>query len=97
MEMQMMTIVAIKTTGNRILSTSNPKEAAFISFIPCVRGKMFANFCNIAGITSYGNVAPENISIGKYNTLATTPAIFVFGAMPPTIMPMLNMDTITKI
>ena len=47
-------------------------------------------------MTSKGNVAPENISIGKYNTLAITLAVLVFFAMPPTIIPMLKVDTIVS-
>ena len=35
--------------------------------------------------------------MGKYKILAITLAVFISGAMPPTISPMLNMDSITKI
>jgi len=38
-------------------------------------------------------VAPEKISIGKYSKLAITPAILLFFAMPPTIIPIENIDT----
>ena len=34
--------------------------------------------------------------MGKYSTLAVTLAVFISGAMPPTINPMLNIESITK-
>ena len=70
-----------------------PREAAFISCIPCVSGKRETIFCTVSGITSKGSVAPEKTSIGKYSRQAMTLAIFSFFAIPPTIIPMLNVET----
>lgn len=79
-----------------LLSIVKLREALFKSFIPCVNGNKSATFCNACGITSYGSVAPEKISIGKYKILATTLAILVFLATPPTINPILNIEIITR-
>lgn len=94
---QISAIATITQIGNRILSIGNPKVADFNILIPCVNGKKSTIFCIVFGITSYGSVAPEKISIGKYNALAIMPATLEFLAMPPTIMPMLNIETITNI
>lgn len=75
---QMIAIADITTTGTSTISMVNPKDDAFNNFIPCVKGKTFTTFCSAGGITSYCSVAPENISIGKYNILAITPAILPF-------------------
>ena len=96
MAMQITASAAITIIGTKTLSTGSPKEAALSSFIPWVKGSTSATFWSAGGMTSYGNVAPEKISMGKYNILAIIPAIFVFGATPPTIIPMLNIDNITK-
>ncbi len=53
-----------------MLSIGSPKHAAFKILIPCVKGKIFAIFCNTLGIASYGKVAPEKINIGKYIRLS---------------------------
>ena len=76
--------------------TGKLRKAAFISWIPCVIGKMLITFCIKSGMTSKGSVAPENINIGKYNAHAITLAVLVFWAMPPTIIPMLKVDTIVS-
>ena len=94
--MQITAITNIIRTETKTLPFSKPKEAVFNNLIPCVKGKIFEIFCKAVGMISYGKVAPENISIGKYRILAIIPAILVFGAIPPTISPILNMDTITK-
>ncbi len=90
-------ITTIRITGKRTVSTGSPNDVAFSNLIPCVSGKIAEKFCSASGIIAYGKVAPEKINIGKYKTLATMLAILAFGAMPPTIVPILNMDTITRI
>lgn len=89
-------ITIIKQIGKVILSIGRPKAVPFSNFIPCVSGSISANFCKAVGMISYGSVAPENISIGKYKILATVLAVFMFGAIPPTIIPMLNIDSMTN-
>lgn len=93
---QIAVIINIITIGIIIFSTDCPKIADFSIFIPCVSGNTSTMFFIIFGITSYGIVAPENISIGKYNTLAITPAIFESFDIPPTIIPILNIEIITS-
>ena len=89
-------IATIAKIGSRTLSRGKPSIADFSILIPCVNGKMSMAFCIVVGITSYGSVAPEKMSIGKYNTLAIMPADLEFLAIPPTIIPMLNIDIITN-
>ena len=91
--MQTMVTTTITNTGCHRFPAGSPSEADFISCIPCVRGNNLTIFCSIPGITSSGTVAPENISIGKYRTLAITLAIFVSFAIPPTIIPILKVET----
>ena len=55
---------------------------------------MLTIFCITVGITSNGSVAPEKINMGKYKMQAITLALFEFFAIPPTIIPMLRVDTI---
>ena len=83
-------------TGSNAFSSGIPRNAAFISCIPCVNGKTLIIFCIIIGITSKGSVAPENISMGKYRIQAITLALFMFFAIPPTNNPILKVDTIVK-
>ena len=87
---------AMIAIGNQTDSNGRPNEVAFSNLIPCVKGKTSAIFCNADGITSQGKVAPEKMSIGKYRRLAATLAVFVSGATPPTISPMLNIENITE-
>ena len=75
------------TRGSQATSIDKPSEAAFSNLIPCVSGRISEILCNAVGITSYGRVAPEKINMGKYKTLATILATFMFGATPPTIIP----------
>lgn len=75
---QMMVMAVIVTTGNQTCSTGRPRKADFISWIPCVIGKIRTIFCIAAGITSKGSVAPEKINIGKYKMQAMTLALFAF-------------------
>ena len=63
-----------------------PKKVDFISWMPCVIGKNCTTVCIPFGITSKGRVAPENMSIGKYNIQAITLAVLAFWAIPPTII-----------
>ena len=86
----------ITTTGIRAFSIGNPRNAAFINWIPCVIGKTLMIFCMETGITSKGSVVPEKISMGKYKRQAITLAVFIFLAIPPTNRPMLNVDTIVQ-
>ena len=89
-------IKSITITGTMTLLDARPRLAFFRIFIPCVKGIMSAIFWSVAGIISYGNVAPEKISIGKYKRLAIIPAVFGFFETPPAIIPMLNIVSITK-
>ena len=82
--------------GTTTLLIGSPNVEALISLIPCVRGRISAIFWSEEGMISYGRVAPEKINIGKYNKLAITPALLVSLATPPTIIPMLNIDSITR-
>ena len=66
----------ITTTGSHQFSAGKPRNADFISSIPCVNGNMLTIFCIMGGITSKGRVAPEKISIGKYKMQAITLALF---------------------
>ena len=68
----------------------------FISCMPWVKGNTLIIFCTLSGITSKGRVAPEKISMGKYSTQAITLAFLVFLAIPPTIMPMLNVESTVR-
>lgn len=87
---------AITATGIHPFFVVKPRKADFISSMPCVSGKTLTIFCIAGGITSKGSVVPEKISIGKYKTQAITLALFEFFATPPTIIPILNVDTIVK-
>lgn len=89
-------IATIKIIENITFSIGKAKKVHFNSLIPCVNGSTSAIFCNAVGITSYGKVAPEKISIGKYRILATVLAILVLGDIPPTIIPILNIDNMTR-
>lgn len=51
----------ITTTGSHQFSAGKPRNADFISSIPCVNGNMLTIFCIMGGITSKGRVAPEKI------------------------------------
>ena len=93
---QIIATAHITITGKNALLTGDPRNAAFINWIPCVNGKTLIIFCIADGMTSKGRVAPEKISAGKYKILAATLALFVFLAIPPTNRPMLNVDTIVK-
>lgn len=84
-------------TDNHKESTAIPNDAAFISRMPCVSGNTITTFLNGSGMISNGNVVPEKINIGKYNALAITLAIFAFLAIPPTIMPILRIDSTVRI
>lgn len=53
--------------------------------------------CTTFGIASSGSVAPENIKVGKYKIQAITLALFVFLATPPTIIPILKVETIVSV
>jgi hypothetical protein len=86
----------ITMIGIRTPVIGKPNEVAFKSFIPWVSGKRFEAFCSPDGIISYGKVAPEKINIGKYSRLAIMPACFALAAMPPTMIPMLKMENITR-
>ena|SRR5699024_10010661 len=88
--------VTMTTRGSHATSIGKPSEAALSNLIPCVSGRISAILCNAVGITSYGSVAPEKINIGKYKMLATILATFMLGATPPTITPMLNVESITR-
>ena len=91
------TVTAAKTvTGSNTFRTGKPRNADFISIMPCVSGKKLTIFCIKPGITSNGSVAPEKISIGKYKTQAITLALFEFFATPPTIIPILSVDNIVS-
>lgn len=90
--LQITAINSIMITAPVTLSIGSPSAAFFSIFIPCVNGRTSTILCIAPGITSYGRVAPEKISIGKYNTLAITPAIFELFAIPPIIIPMLNIE-----
>lgn len=94
--MQTTAMPTIIITGITMSDAGKPREAALRSLMPCVSGRISDIFWRADGITSYGSVAPEKINIGKYKMLAITPAILVFGATPPTIMPMLNIDSMTN-
>ena len=72
--------------GSQATSIGKPREAAFSNLIPCVSGRISAILCNAVGITSYGRVAPEKINMGKYKTLATILATFMFGPLSGIIM-----------
>ena len=92
-----MTVTALRTvTGSSAFSIGNPRNAAFMSWIPSVSGKRQTSFCIAAGITSKGSVVPEKISMGKYKIQAVTLALFVFLASPPTSKPILSVDSIVK-
>lgn len=41
---------AIMVIGSKTPSNSNPREVAFISLIPCVKGRIFAIRCKMGGI-----------------------------------------------
>ena len=82
----------ITIIGNMELSSVTPRNIAFISWIPWVRGNTLIIFCMISGMTSKGNVAPEKMSMGKYRIQAITLALLAFLAIPPTIMPILNVE-----
>ena len=88
-----MVTVPMTAAGIQTASVCIPREAAFISCIPCVSGKRATIFCMVSGITSKGSVAPEKTSMGKYSRQAMTLAIFSFFAIPPTIIPMLKVET----
>lgn len=92
----MIVTAAITTIGNQAFSIGKPRKADFINRIPCVIGKTHTIFCITAGITSKGSVAPEKINIGKYRIQAITLALFEFFAIPPTIIPILRVDTIVS-
>ena len=85
-----------KKMGNVKCPTDRPKNADFISWMPWVIGNTPITFCMISGITSKGRVAPEKISMGKYSTQAITLALLVFLAIPPTIMPMLKVESTVR-
>ena len=87
-----MVTVPMTAAGIHIDSVCIPREAAFISCIPCVSGKKATILCIISGITSKGSLVPEKNSMGKYSRQAMTLAIFSFFAIPPTIIPMLNLE-----
>lgn len=93
---QITVTATITTTGNHTFSISKPRKVDFISWIPCVNGKMLTIFCMAVGIISKGSVAPEKINIGKYKIQAITLALFEFAATPPTIIPILRVDTIVS-
>ena len=92
----MIVTASITRTGSHTFESGVPKKAAFISWIPCVIGKNCTTVCIPFGITSKGRVAPENISIGKYRIQAITLAVSAFLAIPPTIIPILKVETIVK-
>ena len=87
---------SITRMGNVKCSTDRPRNADFISWMPWVKGNTLIIFCTLSGITSKGRVAPEKISMGKYSTQAITLALLAFLAIPPTIMPMLNVDSTVR-
>lgn len=73
---QTIATVDIIMTGSHLFSSGKPRNADFISSIPCVNGNMLTIFCIMGGITSKGRVAPEKISIGRYKMQAITLALF---------------------
>lgn len=93
---QIIATAAMTAMGNHMFPSFRPRKADFISLMPCVRGKTLTIFCIAAGMTSKGRVAPEKISIGKYNMHAITLALLEFFATPPTIIPMLSVEIIVS-
>ena len=83
---------SITMIGNKEFSTVRPRNVAFIIWMPWVKGNTLIILCMASGIISKGKVAPEKMSMGKYRTQAITLALLAFLAMPPTIMPMLNVE-----
>ena len=55
------------TIGSPACSNGSTRNVAFMSWMPWIIGKTPTNLCTNSGMTSNGSVAPEKISMGKYN------------------------------